>query len=82
MKLTGHKTVALFMHYVRTEDKPVRDAAELMASRRLAVTGASRSAEVTASSTATVPPFLPRLSCRCHDNRVCRPCLDGTVVMP
>ncbi len=34
MKLTGHKTVAMFMHYVHTEDKPVRDAAELVASRR------------------------------------------------
>ena len=39
MKLTGHKTVAMFMHYVHTEDKPVRDAAELVASRRLAITG-------------------------------------------
>ncbi|WP_369053905.1 hypothetical protein [Burkholderia gladioli] len=34
MKLTDHKTVAMFMHYVHTEDKPVRDAAELVASRR------------------------------------------------
>ena len=48
MKLTGHKTVAMFMHYVHTEDKPVRDAAELVANRRLAITGASRSMEVTA----------------------------------
>ena len=40
MKLTGHKTVAMFMHYVHTEDKPVRDAAELVASRRQAITGA------------------------------------------
>jgi hypothetical protein len=31
-----------------TEDKPVRDAAELVANRRLAITGASRSMEVTA----------------------------------
>lgn len=42
MKLTGHKTVAMFMHYVHTEDKPVRDAAELVASRRLAITGVRR----------------------------------------
>jgi len=28
IKLTGHKTVAMFMHYVHTEDNPVRDAAE------------------------------------------------------
>ena len=38
MKLTGHKTVAMFMHYVHTEDKPVREAAELVASRRQAIT--------------------------------------------
>jgi len=31
MKLTGHKTLAMFMHYVHTEDKPVRAAAKLMA---------------------------------------------------
>ena len=37
IKLTGHKTVAMFMHYVHTEDKPVRDAAELVASRRQAI---------------------------------------------
>jgi hypothetical protein len=30
----------MFMHYVHTEDKPVRDAAELVASRRQAITGA------------------------------------------
>jgi len=38
----------MFMHYVHTEDKPVRDAAELTASRRLASTGASRSMEARA----------------------------------
>ena len=48
MALTGHKTVAMFMHYVHTEDKPVRDAADLVASRRLAITGASRPTEATA----------------------------------
>ncbi len=32
MKLTSDKTVAMFMHYVHTENKPVRDAAELVAS--------------------------------------------------
>ena len=46
MKLTGHKTVAMFMHYVHTEDKPVRDAAELVANRRLAITGTRNTAEV------------------------------------
>jgi len=48
MKLTGHKTVAMFMHYVHTEDKPVRDAAELVASRRQAITGARQLAEAAA----------------------------------
>lgn len=47
-KLTGHKTVAMFMHYVHTEDRPVRDAAELVANQRLAITGTSRSMKVTA----------------------------------
>jgi len=49
MKLTGHKTVAMFMRYVHTEDKPVREAAELVASRRKTITGAKRlPAEATA----------------------------------
>ena len=34
MALTAHKTVMMFMRYVLTEDKPVRKAAELLASRR------------------------------------------------
>lgn len=45
MRLTGLKTVAIFMHYIHTEDKPVRDVAELVANRRLAIMGASRPAE-------------------------------------
>lgn len=48
MVLTAHKTVAMFMRYVHTEDKPVRDAADLVANRRKTITGASRSAEVAA----------------------------------
>jgi integrase len=48
MALTAHKTVAMFMRYVHTEDDPVRKAAELVANRRKTITGASRSAEVTA----------------------------------
>jgi len=36
------------MHYVHTEDKPVRDAAELVASRRQAITGTRQLAEATA----------------------------------
>ena len=34
MALTAHKTVAMFMRYVHTEDDPVRQATELVASRR------------------------------------------------
>ncbi|MDN8026838.1 hypothetical protein QZN10_40165, partial [Burkholderia contaminans] len=38
-----------FMRYVHTEDKPVREAAELVASRRKAITGAKQQpAEATA----------------------------------
>ncbi len=42
MALTGHKTVAMFMHYVHTEDDLVRKAAELVARRRKAITGETR----------------------------------------
>ena len=48
MALTAHKTVAMFMRYVHTEDKPVRDAAELVAMRRTTITGAQRPAEAVA----------------------------------
>jgi len=37
MALTAHKTVVMFMRYVHTEDKPVREAAELVANRRKSV---------------------------------------------
>ena len=40
MALTAHKTVAMFMRYVHTEDDPVRKAAELVANRRKIITGA------------------------------------------
>ena len=48
MALTAHKTVAMFMRYVHTEDAPVRQAAELVANRRKTITGARRTEEVTA----------------------------------
>ena len=32
----------MFMHYVHTEGKPIREAAELVASRRQAITGTRR----------------------------------------
>lgn len=48
MALTAHKTVAMFMRYVHTEDKPVREAAELVANRRKAITGTQRPVEVAA----------------------------------
>ncbi|MBD9431121.1 integrase arm-type DNA-binding domain-containing protein [Achromobacter sp. ACM03] len=37
MALTAHKTVAMFMRYVHTEDDPVRQAAEVVALRRKSV---------------------------------------------
>ena len=48
MKLTGHKTVAMFMHYVHAEDIPVWDVARQAASRRFVITGAFRSIDATA----------------------------------
>ena len=48
MVLTAHKTVVMFMRYVHTEDKPVRDAAELVANRRKTITRMRRAKEVTA----------------------------------
>ena len=42
MALTAHKTVAMFMRYVHTEDDPVRKAAELVANRRQTITGTRR----------------------------------------
>jgi len=42
MALTAHKTVAMFMRYVHTEDNPVREAAELVANRRQAVVAGKR----------------------------------------
>jgi integrase len=48
MALTAHKTVVMFMRYVHTEDKPVREAAELVANRRKAITGGRRTEEVNA----------------------------------
>ncbi len=37
MALTAHKTVAMFMRYVHTEDDPVRRVAEVVANRRKTV---------------------------------------------
>ncbi|WP_181299019.1 site-specific integrase [Pseudomonas sp. Q2-TVG4-2] len=45
MALTAHKTVAMFMRYVHTEDDPVRKAAELVAHRRKTVIGASQNSK-------------------------------------
>ncbi|MGN8198138.1 tyrosine-type recombinase/integrase [Salinisphaera sp. RV14] len=42
MALTAHKTVAMFMRYVHTEDDPVRKAAELVAGQRKSVVSAGR----------------------------------------
>lgn len=48
MALTAHKTVAMFMRYVHTEDDPVRQAAELVANRRKTITGARCAEEAAA----------------------------------
>ncbi|WP_400564434.1 tyrosine-type recombinase/integrase [Pseudomonas aeruginosa] len=48
MALTAHKTVAMFMRYVHTEDDPVRQAAELVANRRKAIAGRQQSGEASA----------------------------------
>jgi len=48
MALTAHKTVAMFMRYVHTEDDPVRKAAELVANRRKTITGAQRTEQASA----------------------------------
>jgi len=48
MALMAHKTVAMLMRYVHTEDNPVREAAERVARRRQTITGASRSMETVA----------------------------------
>ncbi|KND60948.1 Integrase [Candidatus Burkholderia verschuerenii] len=45
MALTAHKTVAMFMRYVHTEDDPVHEAAELVARRRKAIIGDKHVAE-------------------------------------
>ncbi len=45
MALTAHKTVAMFMRYVHTEDDPVRKAAELVANRRKLIVGARQKSE-------------------------------------
>ncbi|VVE83016.1 tyrosine-type recombinase/integrase [Pandoraea sputorum] len=46
MALTAHKTVAMFMRYVHTEDDPVRKAAELVANRRKTITGTRQNGQV------------------------------------
>jgi hypothetical protein len=48
MVLTAHKTLVMFMRYVHTEDKPVREAAELVANRRKTITGMQRAKEAAA----------------------------------
>ncbi|EDT0784775.1 tyrosine-type recombinase/integrase [Salmonella enterica] len=48
MALTAHKTVVMFIRYVHTEDKPVREAAELVANRRKTITGMQGAKEVAA----------------------------------
>jgi integrase len=68
MALTAHKTVAMFMRYVHTEDKPVREAAELVANRRKTITGAPSPKEVSGMNRASNPPFRPNCRDTAHDN--------------
>jgi len=49
MMLTAHKTVAMFMRYVHTEDGPVRQAAELVANRRKSVVAGTVATPVSVS---------------------------------
>lgn len=49
MALTAHRTVAMFMRYVHTEDDPVRKAAEVVANRRQSIAGRQRPAEASTS---------------------------------
>jgi hypothetical protein len=60
MALTAHKTVAMFMRYVHTEDKPVREAAELVASRRKTITGRCASASTRCCTSARRCPKAGR----------------------
>ncbi|WP_178372285.1 hypothetical protein [Pollutimonas bauzanensis] len=48
MMLTAHKTAAIFLRYVLTEDASGRQVAEAMANRRKAISGTERSQETTA----------------------------------
>lgn len=65
MALTAHKTVAMFMRYVHTEDDPVRRAADLVANRRKAIVEVRQVAEArpanekSAASKPHQQPFLP-----------------------
>lgn len=45
MALTAHKTVAMLMRYVHTEDNPVRKATALVARRRKSVVGTRQEPE-------------------------------------
>ena len=44
MALTAHKTATMFMRYVHTEDEPIREAAEIVASRRRTIVQGAASA--------------------------------------
>jgi hypothetical protein len=47
--LTAHKTVAMFMRYIHTEDAPVRQAAELAANLRKTVVAGTVATPVSTS---------------------------------
>ncbi|MGK2951669.1 MAG: tyrosine-type recombinase/integrase, partial [Thiobacillus sp.] len=69
MALTAHKTVAMFMRYVHTEDNPVRQAAELVA------TPGARPSRRRGSAS----PRRPRHERPdAQSSKRCRPCLPAT----
>ena len=55
MALTAHKTVAMFMRYVHTEDAPVRQAAELVANRRKTVVAGKRPERAAVEAAVSAP---------------------------
>ncbi|MFT3719247.1 tyrosine-type recombinase/integrase [Pseudorhodoferax sp.] len=54
MALTAHKTVAMFMRYVHTEDAPVRQAADLASNRRKTVVAGRQPAQPAAREEAAL----------------------------
>ncbi len=67
MVLSAHKTVAMFMRYIHTDDAPVHQAADRVANRRKAVVGAQRPKGISAGAEGAASPDPHRLSYRRYD---------------